>query len=117
MRHRKNSKNLAKTQSEHKGMVLNLVKSLITNGEVKTTEARGKELKRICERLITSARKNDLSSRRRVLKVIRDPAVVKVLFDEIAPAFSGSSGGYTRIVKTGFRRGDNASMVSVKLLK
>ncbi len=117
MRHRKSSKIVAPTLGEHNTVMLNLLKALFLKGKVETTEARGRELKRLSDRIITKAGANDLHSRRLVLRVLKEPRVVKVLFDEIAPSFAGRNGGYTRVVKSGFRRGDNASLVIVSLLK
>jgi large subunit ribosomal protein L17 len=117
MRHRKSSKKTAPTLGEHKSIMLNLMKALFASGKVETTEERGRQLKSEGEKLITSAKTDSVHARRQALKVLRDPGAVKILFDKTAPAFSDRNGGYTRMVKTGFRKGDNASMVIVSLVK
>ena len=117
MRHRKSSKNTAPTLGEHKSIMLNLMRALFVKGKVETTEQRGRQLKSASEKMITSAKADSLHARREALKVLRDPDVVKVLFENVTPAFAERKGGYTRMVKTGFRRGDNASMVIVSLVK
>jgi large subunit ribosomal protein L17 len=117
MRHLKSSKNTAPTLGEHKSIMLNLMKALFIKGKVETTEDRGRKLKRESEKLITTAKTNTLHAKRQALKVLRDSETVKTLFEKVAPVFSEQSGGYTRMVKTGFRKGDNASMVIVSLLE
>jgi large subunit ribosomal protein L17 len=97
--------------------MLSLVKALFRHGEIKTTEARAKELRKLAEHLITVARTNDVHSRRQVFGVVRDKAITKKVFSSIAPRFAERNGGYTRAVKLGSRRGDGASMVLVKLLE
>ena len=117
MRHRKERKALVPTIREQKGLMLNLVKSLFKHEEIRTTEARGKELRRMAEHLITVARKGDIHSRRQVFRIVKDNSTTRSLLDSIAPRFAERKGGYTRAVKVGRRRGDGASMVLVKLLK
>ncbi len=117
MRHRKSSKKTAPTPGEHKSIMLNLMRALFLQGKVETTEERGRQLKSAGEKMITSAKTDSLHARREALKVLRDPEVVKALFEKVAPGFSGRNGGYTRLIKTGFRKGDNASMVIVSLVK
>ncbi len=117
MRHRKNNKKLAPTLGEHNSIMLNLMTALFVKGKVETTEARAKQLKSAGEKMITAAREDNLHARREALKTLRDPAVVKVLFEKVAPTFAERSGGYTRVVKTGFRKGDNAPMAIVSLVK
>ncbi len=116
MRHQKSSKKLAPTLGEHNSIMLNLMRSLFIKGKVETTEDRAKELKSAGEKMITAAKADSLHARRQALKVLKDPDLVKVLFEKVAPVFSERSGGYTRVVKTKFRRGDNASMVIVSLV-
>lgn len=117
MRHRKNNKHIASTSGEHNSVMLSLLKSLLVRGKVETTEERGRRLRSAGEKLITSAMQDNLHARRSALKTLRDPRAVKTLFEEVAPSFSGRKGGYTRMVKAGFRKGDNASMVIVSLVK
>jgi large subunit ribosomal protein L17 len=97
-------------------MLANLAAALFTHKSIKTTETKAKRLRPVAERLITFAKRGDLHARRRVLAVIGDKAVVHELFTEIAPLVELREGGYTRITKLGFRKGDNASMVQIELV-
>ena len=97
-------------------MLANLAAALFTHKSIKTTETKAKRLRPVAERLITFAKRGDLHARRRVLAVIGDKGVVHELFTEIAPLVAERDGGYTRITKLGFRKGDNASMVQIELV-
>jgi large subunit ribosomal protein L17 len=97
-------------------MLANLAASLFTHKSIKTTETRAKRLRPVAERLVTFAKRGDLHARRRVLATIGDKTVVHELFTEIAPQVALRDGGYTRITKLGFRKGDNASMVQMELV-
>jgi len=97
-------------------MLANLAAALFTHKSIKTTETRAKRLRPVAERLITFAKKGDLHARRRVLATIGDKTVVHELFTQIAPLVNEREGGYTRITKLGFRKGDNASMVQMELV-
>ncbi len=97
-------------------MLANLAAALFTHKSIKTTETKAKRLRPVAERLITFAKRGDLHARRRVLGVIGDKTVVHELFTEIAPLVEHREGGYTRITKLGFRKGDNASMVQIELV-
>jgi len=97
-------------------MLANLAAALFTHKSIKTTELKAKRLRPVAERMVTFAKRGDLHSRRRVLSVIRDKSVVHELFTEIAPLVAEREGGYTRITKLGFRKGDNASMVQIELV-
>jgi large subunit ribosomal protein L17 len=97
-------------------MLANLAAALFTHKSIKTTETKAKRLRPVAERLITFAKRGDLHARRRVLSVIHDKNVVHELFTEIAPLVELREGGYTRITKLGFRKGDNASMVQIELV-
>jgi large subunit ribosomal protein L17 len=97
-------------------MLANLAAALFTHKSIKTTETRAKRLRPVAEKLVTFAKKGDLHSRRRVLATITDKSVVHELFTEIAPLVELREGGYTRITKLGFRKGDNASMVQMELV-
>jgi large subunit ribosomal protein L17 len=98
-------------------MLANLATSLFKHGRIQTTETKAKRLRPLAEQLITKAKRGDLHARRRVLTVVRDKDVVYTLFDEIAPRFSNRNGGYTRIVKTGPRKGDSAPMAIIELVE
>ena len=97
-------------------MLANLAAALFTHKSIKTTETKAKRLRPVAERLITFAKKGDLHNRRRALSIIGDKSVIHELFTEIAPLVELREGGYTRITKLGFRKGDNASMVQIELV-
>jgi large subunit ribosomal protein L17 len=97
-------------------MLANLATALFTHGRIQTTETRAKRLRPLAERLVTFAKRGDLHARRRVMTIIRDKSAVHKLFMEIAPQVDKREGGYTRIIKTGFRKGDNASMAVIELV-
>ncbi|HET7398402.1 MAG TPA: 50S ribosomal protein L17 [Intrasporangium sp.] len=102
----------------HERLILsNLATSLFEHDRITTTEAKAKRLRPLAERLITFAKRGDLHSRRRVLTVVRDKGVVHRLFAEIAPDMAARAGGYTRITKIGPRKGDNAPMVVIELVR
>jgi large subunit ribosomal protein L17 len=98
-------------------MLANLATSLFEHGSITTTEAKAKRLRPLAERLITFAKKGDLHARRQVMTVVRDKDVVHTLFAEIGPRFAQRPGGYTRIVKAGPRKGDNAPMAVISLVE
>ncbi|MEO8261726.1 MAG: 50S ribosomal protein L17 [Pseudolysinimonas sp.] len=97
-------------------LLANLAAALFTHKSIQTTETKAKRLRPLAERLITFAKRGDLHARRRVLTVIHDKGVVHELFTEIAPLVADREGGYTRIVKTGYRKGDNAPMAVIELV-
>jgi len=97
-------------------MLANLAAALFTHKSIKTTETKAKRLRPYAERLITFAKRGDLHARRRVLPVIGDKSVVHELFPEIAPLVAEREGGYTRITKLGYRKGDNAPMAQIELV-
>ncbi len=97
-------------------MFRNMVTSLLKHGRIQTTDAKAKELRRWADNMITLAKKGDLSARRRALAVIREKAVVHQLFAEAPARFSGRNGGYTRVIKIGFRPGDAAPISMVELV-
>jgi large subunit ribosomal protein L17 len=101
----------------HERLLLgNLAAALFTHKSIQTTETKAKRLRPLAERLITFAKRGDLHARRRVLTVIHDKGVVHELFTEIAPQVADREGGYTRIIKTGYRKGDNAPMAVIELV-
>jgi large subunit ribosomal protein L17 len=97
-------------------MLANLAAALFTHKSIKTTETKAKRLRPVAERLVTFAKKGDLHNRRRALSIIGDKTVIHELFTVIAPQVADREGGYTRITKLGFRKGDNASMVQIELV-
>jgi large subunit ribosomal protein L17 len=98
-------------------MLANLATSLFEHDRITTTEAKAKRLRPLAERLITFAKRGDLHARRQVMTVIRDKDIVHKLFAEIGPRFATRPGGYTRIIKTGPRKGDNAPMAVIELVE
>src|SRR4030042_425323 len=127
MRHRNSVKQLGRTHAHRKAMFGNMVTSFFKYERIVTTKEKGKELKRISERLITRAKRNIglhakeagqmLHNKREVMKVVKDKDVVKKLFDDIAPRFKDRNGGYTRIYLLGRRPGDAAEMSIVELVE
>src|SRR4051812_20281355 len=101
----------------HERLILaNLATALFEHGRITTTEAKAKRVRPLAERLVTFAKRGDLHARRRVMRTIGDKTVVHQLFTEIAPLMAERPGGYTRITKTGFRKGDNAPMAVIELV-
>ncbi|MGW0039054.1 50S ribosomal protein L17 [Gordonia sp. NPDC003376] len=107
---------LGGSASHQKAILANLATSLFEHGRITTTEAKAKRLRPYAEKLITHAKAGKLANRREVLKVIRDKDVVHSLFEEIGPGFAERNGGYTRIIKTLPRKGDNAPMAVIELV-
>src|SRR5512132_519433 len=103
--------------AHEKLLIANLARALFSEGRIRTTEAKAKRLRPQAERLITFAKRGDVASRRQVLTVVRDKAVVHTLFADIAPRFADRQGGYTRILKLGPRPGDGAPMVLIELVE
>ncbi|MFZ5591284.1 MAG: 50S ribosomal protein L17 [Bacillota bacterium] len=99
-----------------KAMLRNLVSSLIKEERIQTTESRAKEVKRLADKMVTLAKRGDLHARRQALAYIYDEDVVRKLFDTVGPRYADRNGGYTRIVRTGFRRGDAAPLVVLELV-
>jgi large subunit ribosomal protein L17 len=108
---------LGGSSSHQKAMLANLATSLFEHGRIKTTETKARALRPYAEKLITHAKKGTLHNRREVLKKIRDKDVVHILFAEIGPFFSDRNGGYTRIIKVEARKGDNAPMAVIELVR
>jgi large subunit ribosomal protein L17 len=98
-------------------MMANLATALFEHGKITTTEARARRLRPLAERLITFAKRGDLHARRQVLTVVTDKTVVHNLFAEIGPSFASREGGYTRITKVGPRKGDNAALAVIELIR
>lgn len=97
-------------------LLANLATALFTHQRITTTETKAKRLRPLAERLITFAKRGDLHARRRVMRIVTDKTAVHLLFTEIAPLMAEREGGYTRITKTGFRKGDNAPMAVIELV-
>jgi large subunit ribosomal protein L17 len=108
---------LGGSSSHQKAILANLATSLFEHGRIKTTEPKARALRPYAEKLITHAKKGTLHNRREVLKKIRDKDVVHALFAEIGPSFADRNGGYTRIIKVEARKGDNAPMAVIELVR
>ena len=108
---------LGGSPAHERHILANLATALFQHGRITTTEAKAKRLRPVAERLITFAKRGDLHARRHVLTVVTDKGVVHQLFTEIAPEFSERAGGYTRITKIGPRKGDNAAMAVIELVR
>ncbi|WP_396936777.1 50S ribosomal protein L17 [Mycolicibacterium sp.] len=108
---------LGGSSSHQKALLANLATSLFEHGRIKTTEPKARALRPYAEKLITHAKKGQLHNRREVMKKIRDKDVVHTLFAEIAPFFADRNGGYTRIIKVENRKGDNAPMAVIELVR
>ena len=102
------SRKLGRTTDHRKAMLRAMVTFLLENGQIETTVTRAKEVRAVAEKMITIAKTNDLHSKRQVMAYVTKESVAKKLFDEIAPNYADRQGGYTRIIKTGPRRGDAA---------
>ena len=108
---------LGGSPAHEKLLLANLATELFRHGKIKTTEAKAKRLRPLAEHLITKAKRGDLHARRRVLTIVKDKDVVYALFEQIAPRYGNRPGGYTRIVKTGLRKGDAAPMAVIELVE
>lgn len=114
MRHGMAGRKFGRRSSQRKALFLGLSKSLIEHGSIRTTLPKAKDLRPIIERMVTKARTKTLHVRRQLLSDLRDTVTVEKLITDIAPRFSERQGGYTRIVKAGFRFGDNAPMAIIQ---
>jgi large subunit ribosomal protein L17 len=116
VRHQKSGRRFNRDTDARKALMRNLCTSLLESGRITTTEARAKEMRRWVERIITSAKANDVTARRRVSEEISKPEVVERLFSNLVPRLSDRPGGYTRIIHKGPRLGDAAPMVIIELV-
>ena len=117
MKHRIGFKALSRKGSERKALKRNMVTSLFRYERIETTKAKALEVRRMAEKMITRAKVNTVANRREIAKDIYDEDIVTKLFKEIAPLFAERKGGYTRILKTGYRQGDAAEMVILELVE
>jgi large subunit ribosomal protein L17 len=117
MRHRKAGRKLGRHSSHRIALARAQATALLREGEIKTTEAKAKELRPFVEKLITKARDKSLHARRIVARDIQDREVLRKLFDEIAPRYESRPGGYTQIFRVGVRRGDAAEMALIRLVQ
>ncbi len=116
MRHRKAGNRLSRTTSHRQAMIRNMVTSLLEHERIVTTTPKAKEVRKVADRMITLAKRGDLHARRQALAVIRDRNVVAKLFSELKETYMDRNGGYTRIIRTGNRVGDAASMAILELV-
>ncbi|MBS0368842.1 MAG: 50S ribosomal protein L17 [Proteobacteria bacterium] len=116
MRHRNGLRKLNRTSSHRQAMLRNMANSLLRHEVIKTTVPKAKELRKVVEPLITLGKKSSLANRRLAFDRLRDREIVVKIFDELGPRFAARNGGYLRILKCGFRDGDNAPMAFVELL-
>jgi large subunit ribosomal protein L17 len=118
MRHLKAGRKLSRTSSHRLAILRNMVTSLIEHERIQTTDAKAKEIRRLADKMITLGKRGDLHARRQAMKVIRQKAMAKKLFENLAPKFKNIHGGYTRVIKVKRRHGDNApvSLVEFSIL-
>jgi large subunit ribosomal protein L17 len=116
MRHGNGYRKLNRTHEHRKAMFANMVSSLVEHEQIKTTLPKAKELKRVAEKIITLAKRGDLHARRLVASRIATDASVSKLFDVLGPRYKDRNGGYTRVLKAGFRHGDMAPMAIIELV-
>ncbi|MCC2111418.1 MAG: 50S ribosomal protein L17 [Hyphomicrobiales bacterium] len=116
MRHGNRGRKLNRTWSHRKAMFANMAASLIQHEQIVTTLPKAKELRPVVEKLVTLAKRGDLHARRLVASRLRDEAMTKKLFDVIGPRYAERNGGYTRVLKAGFRYGDNAAMAVIEFV-
>ncbi|HBG09652.1 MAG: 50S ribosomal protein L17 [Limnochordia bacterium] len=105
---------LGRRTGHRRALLRNQVTSLVLHGKIETTEAKAKSIKPLADKMVTLGKRGDLAARRQAAAFLLDPAAVKKLFDEVAPRYSDRNGGYTRIIKTGVRRGDAAPMAIIE---
>ncbi|MCD8220215.1 MAG: 50S ribosomal protein L17 [Ruminococcus sp.] len=110
------TRKLGRPTDHRKAMLRGMVTYLLENGQIETTVTRAKEVRAVAEKMITTAKTPDLHSKRQVMAYVTKESVVKKLFDEIAPKYADRSGGYTKIMKIGPRRGDAAEMAIISLV-
>jgi large subunit ribosomal protein L17 len=117
MRHRKQGRKLNRTASHRKALFANMSASLIEHEQIVTTLPKAKELRSIADKLVTLAKRGDLHARRQAIARVRDLAQVRKLFDVLGPRYAERAGGYTRVLKAGFRLGDNAPMAVIEFVE
>ncbi|MCL2064215.1 MAG: 50S ribosomal protein L17 [Candidatus Cloacimonetes bacterium] len=117
MRHKKKGRKFGIEADHRKAMMKNLVISLLTHGRIETTISKAKEMRSLAERVITYAKEGTLHHKRLAFSILHNHQLVKKVFDEIGPRYTNRQGGYTRIIKTRFRRGDCAPMAYIELVE
>ncbi len=117
MRHGMSGRKLNRTSSHRKAMFANMAVALLKHEQIKTTLPKAKDLRRVVDKLITLGKRGDLHARRQALSVLRDDKITAKLFDELASRYESRPGGYTRVLKAGFRHGDMAPMAFIELVE
>ena len=117
MRHLKQGRKLGRTSAHRKALLRNLATALFEHNRITTTEAKAKELRRVADKLVTLGKRGDLHARRQALKIVRSNTVARKLFEEVSPRFAQRKGGYTRILRVGYRPGDAAAMAVIELVE
>jgi len=117
MQHRKLGRRFSRDSGHRQAMLSNLAASLVRHEQIVTTLAKAKDLKRVMDRYITLAKRGDLNSRRLAAARMRDEAMVKKLFETLGPRYKSRSGGYTRVLKAGYRQGDSAPVAVIELVE
>ena len=116
MRHGNRGRRFSRTSSHRKAMFANLAQALVKHEQIITTLPKAKDLRPVVEKLITLGKRGDMHARRLAMSQIRDAAIVKKLFEIIGPRYKARQGGYTRVLKAGFRYGDNAPMAVIEFV-
>jgi large subunit ribosomal protein L17 len=116
MRHLKQGRKLGRTTAHRKALLRNLATALLEHERIITTEPKAKELRRVADKLVTLGKRGNLHARRQALQTVRSDNVVQKLFNEIAPRFAERQGGYTRVLRLGYRPGDAAAMAVIELV-
>lgn len=117
MRHRVKGKKLSRTSSQRKALFKGLINALVIHGEIKTTESKAKAIRGLVDKLINKGKKGTLHSRRLIAAFLQNKMAVNRLVDELGPLFAKRTGGFSRMVRLGSRRGDNATMVKLELVE
>lgn len=117
MRHKLSGRKFGRERDHRRLMLRNLVISLVDHGRINTTLAKAKEIRSIAERVITYGKKGSLHHRRLAFKILNDRTLVKKVFDELAPLYTERNGGYTRVLKNGYRKGDSAPMAIIEFVE
>ncbi len=116
MRHRLSGRKLNRTSTHRQAMFANMAAALIKHEQIRTTLPKAKDLRGVCDRLITLGKRGDLHARRQAISVLKDPKLVEKLFSTLAERYESRPGGYTRVLKAGFRYGDSAPMAFIELV-
>jgi len=117
MRHRVAGRHLKRSSGARRALFKNLIRELIRHGRIETTEAKARAIRSDAEQIITLAKKSDALAKRRAMRTVNDPELVKKLFEEIGPRYADRAGGYTRMIKIGPRHGDAAPVVILELVQ